>query len=30
MAALNAYYESQEPIYKSNLKFKVRSIKEIK
>ena len=30
MAALNAYYESQEMTYKSNLKFKVRSIKEIK
>ncbi|MDE7191488.1 MAG: OadG family protein [Clostridia bacterium] len=29
MAALNAYYESQEVTYKSNLKFRVRSIKEI-
>ena len=29
MAALNAYYETQETTYKSNLKFRVRSIKEI-
>lgn len=29
MAALNAYYEAQEVTYKSNLKFRVRSIKEI-
>ncbi len=29
MAALNAYYETQEVTYKSNLKFRVRSIKEI-
>ena len=29
MAALNAYYETQNVEYKSNLKFRVRSIKEI-
>ena len=29
MAALNAYYETQEVTYKSNLKLRVRSIKEI-
>ena len=29
MAALNAYYETQNVTYKSNLKFRVRSIKEI-
>ena len=29
MAALNAYYEEQNVAYKSNLKFRVRSIKEI-
>ncbi|MDE6276048.1 MAG: OadG family protein [Clostridia bacterium] len=29
MAALNAYYETQNATYKSNLKFRVRSIKEI-
>ncbi|MCX4362958.1 MAG: OadG family protein [Clostridia bacterium] len=29
MAALNAYYETQQITYKSNLKFRVRSIKEI-
>ena len=29
MAALNAYYETQDVTYKSNLKFRVRSIKEI-
>lgn len=29
MAALSAYYESQNVEYKSNLKFRVRSIKEI-
>lgn len=28
-AAVAAYYETQEPVYKSNLKFRVRSIKEI-
>ena len=28
-AALTAYYDAQEVEYKSNLKFKVRSIKEI-
>ncbi len=30
MAAINMYYDSQEITYKSNLKFRVRSIKEIK
>ncbi|MDE7215412.1 MAG: OadG family protein [Clostridia bacterium] len=29
MAALTAYYDAQEVEYKSNLKFRVRSIKEI-
>ena len=29
MAALNAYYENQNETFKSNLKFRVRSIKEI-
>ncbi len=29
MAAINAYYETQNVTYKSNLKFRVRSIKEI-
>ena len=29
MASLNAYYETQNVTYKSNLKFRVRSIKEI-
>ena len=29
MAALNAYYDAQNETYKSNLKFRVRSIKEI-
>lgn len=28
-AAIAAYYETQEPVYMSNLKFRVRSIKEI-
>ncbi len=28
-AAVAAYYDAQEPVYKSNLKFRVRSIKEI-
>ena len=29
MAAINTYYETQNVTYKSNLKFRVRSIKEI-
>lgn len=28
-AAVAAYYDAQEPVYKSNVKFRVRSIKEI-
>lgn len=28
-AAIAAYYDAQEPVYMSNLKFRVRSIKEI-
>lgn len=30
VAALTAYYDAQNTVYTSNLKFKVRSIKEIK